>query len=157
LKLDGTGASVAVPLWVIPNSNTNFILVADTTSNRAKKVVAVSSAGVLTLSDASTIDPSASPDYKRPDNSPTGPTAAKSIAGFIAVPLIGGRADITAVAVYTGSGWIVEYKRALKTSDALNQDVDFSDLQDKQFGVAIWNRSNNQHGINPNLVLKFKK
>jgi hypothetical protein len=157
LKLDGTGATVAVPIWVIPNSNTNFILVADTTSGRAKKVVAVSSAGVLTLSDATTIDPNASTDYKRPDNTATGATAAKSIASFIGVPLIGTRADITGIAVYTGSGWVVEYKRALKTSDVLNQDVDFSDLQDKQFGVAIWNRSNYQHGINPNLVLKFKK
>ena len=157
LKLDGTGASVAVPLWVIPGSNTNFIKVSDTASGTAKKVVGVSSAGVLTLSDATTIDPNASTDYKRPDNTATGGTAPKSIAGFIAVPLIGGRADITAVATYTGSGWTIEYKRALKTSDVLNQDIDFSDLQDKPFGVAIWNKSNNQHGINPNLVLKFKK
>jgi hypothetical protein len=51
----------------------------------------------------------------------------------------------------------VEYKRALKTSDALKQDVDFSSLQDQPFGVAIWNRSNYQHGIQPNLVLKFQQ
>ncbi len=157
LKLDGTGASVAVPIWVIPNSNTNFILVSDTASSKAKKVVGVSSSGVLTLSDATTIDPTVGTDYKRPDNTATGGTAPKSIAAYIAVPLIGTRADITAVAVYTGSGWVVEYKRALKTSDVLNQDIDFSSLQDQQFGVAIWNGSNNQHGINPNLVLKFKK
>jgi hypothetical protein len=164
LKLDGTGASVAVPIWVIPGSNTNFILISDTASGKAKKVTAVSSAGVLTLSDASTIDPTVGTDYQR-SASATGPTAAKSIAGFIAVPLIGGRADITCSAVYTGSGWVIEYKRKLKTGDVLNQDIDFLkdgdpttlQLKDQQFGVAIWNSSNYQHGINPNLVLKFKK
>src|SRR4029079_412619 len=38
LKLDGTGATVAVPIWIIPGSNTNFILVADTATGKAKKV-----------------------------------------------------------------------------------------------------------------------
>jgi hypothetical protein len=157
LKLDGTGATVAVPIWVKPGSNTNFILIADTVSGAAKKVTNVSSAGVLTLSDASTIDPTSGTDYQRTGNPATGPTAAKSIAAYIAVPLIGGRADITGSAVYTGSGWVVEFKRSIKTSDVLNQDVDFTGLEDHPFGVAIWNSSNYQHGINPNLVLKFKK
>jgi hypothetical protein len=157
LKLDGTGASVAVPIWVIPGSNTNFILVSDTASGRAKKVMQVSSSGVLTLSDASIIDPTVGTDYQRTGNAATGPTAAKSIASFIGVPLVGGRMDINCSAVYTGSGWVVEFKRKLKTGDVLNQDVDFTGLQDQQFGVAIWNKSNYQHGINPNLVLKFKK
>jgi len=156
LKLDGIGASVNVPIWVIPGTSTNFILVSDTSGGRAKKVTAVSSSGVLTLSDGSTIDPTANSDYQR-SSSPMGPTAPKAIAGYIAVPLIGGRADISCAAVYTGTGWIVEYKRALKTSDALKQDVDFSSLQDQQFGLAIWNKSNNQHGIQPNLLLKFQK
>jgi hypothetical protein len=157
LKLDGTGAAVNVPIWVIPNSNTNFILVSDTATAKAKKVTAVSSAGVLTLSDGSLIDPNTNKEFQRPDNSATGATAAKSIAGFIAVPLVGGRADITCSAVHTGTGWIIEYKRALKTSDNLKQDIDFSNLQDQQFGLAIWNKSNNQHGIQPNLLLKFQK
>lgn len=156
LKLDGTGATVAVPIWVIPGSNTNMILVADTAGGSAKKVVAVSSAGVLTLSDASTINPTAGTDYLR-SASATGPTAPKAIASLIGVPLIGGRADINSTAVYTGTGWIVEFKRKLKTTDVLAQDIDFSGLADRQFGVAIWNKSNYQHGINPNLVLKFRK
>ncbi|MDP4261764.1 MAG: ethylbenzene dehydrogenase-related protein [Bacteroidota bacterium] len=156
LKLDGTGASVAVPIWVIPGSNTGFILVADTVSGRAKKVTQVSSSGVLTLGDASTIDPTVGTDYQRSATA-TGPTAPKSIAAFIGVPLIGGRADIASAAVYNGSGWVVEYKRKIKTGDVLNQDIDFTGLQDQQFGIAIWNSSNYQHGINPNLVLKFKQ
>jgi hypothetical protein len=157
LKLDGTGSSVSVPMWVIPNSNTNFILISDTTSGKAKKVTAISSSGVLTLSDGTQIDPNAGTDYKRTGDVATGPTAAKSIAGYIAVPLVGGRADITATAVYTGSGWIVEFKRALKTNDLLKQDVDFSSLQDQKFGLAIWDRSNYQHGIQPGFTLKFQQ
>ena len=156
LKLDGTGASVSVPLWVIPNSSTNFILASDTSGGKAKKVTTVSSAGVLSLSDGSTIDPTVGTDYQR-SSSPTGPTATKAIAGFLAYPLVGGRAEITCSATYTGTGWVIEYKRALKTSDNLKQDIDFSSLQDQQFGVAFWNKSNNQHGIQPNLVLKFQK
>jgi hypothetical protein len=157
LKLDGTGVSVAVPIWVIPATSTNFIMISDTTSGKAKKVIAVSSSGVLTLNDGSTIDPNANAEYQRASSSPTGGTAAKAIPSFIAVPLIGGRADIACSAVYTGTGWVVEYKRALKTSDALKQDVDFSSLKDQQFGLAIWDKSNYQHGIQPNLLLKFQK
>lgn len=156
LKLDGNGATVAVPIWVIPGSATNFIMLADTVSGTAKRVTGVSAAGVLTLSNGATIDPTSGSDYLR-STAADGPTAPKAIASLIGVPLIGGRADITSSAVYTGSGWVVEYKRSLKTSDALNQDVDFSTLEDHPFGVAIWNSSNYQHGIKPNLVLKFKK
>ena len=157
LKLDGTGASVTVPLWVVPGVQKGlFITVADT-AGAAKKVTAVSSAGVLTLSDGSTINPYSGTDYQRTGNAVTGPTAKISIPGNIAVPLKGGRADITCSAVYTGTGWIVEYKRALKTSDTASQDVDFSSLEDQMFGIAIFNQDNYQHGIKTNLVLKFNK
>jgi len=158
LKLDGTGASVAVPIWVIPNATSaNFILIADTTSGKAKKVTAVSSTGVLTLSNGSTIDPTVGTAYQRTGDPVTGPTAVNSIPAYIAVPLVGGRADIICSAVYTGTGWVIEYKRKLKTADVLKQDIDFSSLQDQPFGVAFWNKSNNQHGINPNLLLTFQK
>ena len=156
LKLDGNGISVAVPLWVIPNAaSANFILISDTTSGKAKKVTAVNSAGVLTLSDGSSITPGA--DYQRTGDAITGPTAKNSIPAYIAVPLIGGRAEITCSAVYTGTGWIVEFKRALKTGDAYRQDVDFSNFKDQPFGVGIFNKSNYQHGIKANLLLKFQK
>ena len=158
LKLDGTGASVAVPIWVIPGAaSANFILISDTASAKAKKVTAVSSAGVLTFKDGSTLDPTVGTNYQRTGDAVTGPTAVNAIPAFIAMPLIGGRADITASAVYTGTGWVIEYKRKLKTADVLKQDIDFSSLQDQVFGVAIWNKSNNQHGIQPNLLLTFQK
>lgn len=159
LKLNGTGASVNVPLWVIPGSSGKaFIMATDTlSSGTARKVVGVDSTGVLTLNDGSTIDPTTTTDYNRPNTDPNGATALKAIPGIVAAPLIGGRSDIKGVAVYTGTGWIVEYSRKLKTADVLKQDIDFSSLNDQQFGVAIWNGSNYQHGINPNLVLTFQK
>jgi len=158
LKLNGTGPSVSVPIWVVPGSkNAGYILIADTANGTAKKVTQVDSSGVLTLSDGTTIDPNVGTDYQRTGDPVTGPTAANAIPSYIGVPLIGGRADITGAASYTAGGWIVEYKRALKTGDQLKQDIDFTSLQDQVFGMAIWNNSNYQHGIQPNLTLTFKK
>ena len=157
LKLDGTGAAVNVPMWITPNSTVDFIKVADTlTGGTAVKITGVSSTGVLTYSGGS-IDPNVGTDYQRTGNAITGNTALKGFPGVIISPVKNGRADISISAVYTGTGWVYEYKRLLKTGDVLKQDVDFTSLQDQPFGVAYFNNSNYQHGIKPNLVLKFKK
>jgi len=158
LKLDGTGASVSVPMWVDPNGvNAYSVLATDTLAGgKAVKITGVSSTGVLSYSGG-TIDPTVTTDYKRTGDPVNGGIGPKCFPSYIASPLIGGRADITATAIYTGSWWIIEYKRLLKTGDVLKQDVDFSSLQDQPFGLAIWNKSNNQHGIQPNLLLTFKK
>jgi hypothetical protein len=158
LKLDGTGASVNVPTWVIPGaSNYYYILATDTLAGgKAVKITGISSSGVLSY-NGGTIDPTVGTDYQQTGDPVNGTDGPKCFPSYIASPLIGGRADITCSAVYTGSGWIVEYKRKLKTADVLKQDIDFSSLQDQQFGLAIWNQSNNQHGIQPNLLLHFQK
>src|SRR5574337_1048653 len=89
LKLDGTGASVAVPIWVVPNAaSAGYILVSDTATGKAKKVIAVSSTGVLTFADNSTLDPNSGTSYQRTGDPVTGPTAVNSIPSYIAVPLI---------------------------------------------------------------------
>jgi hypothetical protein len=157
LKLDGTGASVTVPMWIIPNAtNYYYIKATDTLAGgAAAKITAVSSTGVLTYSGG-TIDPTVGTDYLQVAG-PYGGDGPKCFPSYIASPLLNERADINCVATYTGSGWIVEWKRLLKTSDVLKQDVDFSSLQDQPFGMAIWNKSNNQHGIKPNLLLKCDK
>ncbi len=158
LKLDGTGTSVNVPKWIMPSATGKLYYSASDTlaGGAAIKVKAVSSTGVLTLVDNTTIDPNGDAGYL--DNEGTTAYAAKKyIPSFIAAPLTAGRADITAVGIYTGSGWVVEYKRLLKTPGTLKQDVDFSSLEDQPFGVAIFNSSNYQHGIQPNLLLKFQK
>lgn len=157
LKLDGTGASVSVPKWVIPNAtNQLYYLATDTLAGgKAVKITGVSSTGVLTYATG-TIDPNGDAGYL--DNTGSAPSVGnKFIPSFISAPLTGGRGDITAVGKYTGTGWIVEYKRLLKTPDVLKQDIDFSSLNDQPFGIAIFNSSNYQHGIQPNLLLKFQK
>jgi hypothetical protein len=157
LKLDGTGASVNVPMWIVPNATNSFyVLASDTLSNQAVKITKVSSTGVLSY-NGGTIDPNIGTDYQRIGDPVTGGVGAKAIPSIIGSPLIEGRAEITCKAVHTGSGWIIEYKRAIKTKDVLKQDVDFTGLKDHPFGFAIWNQSNNQHAIHADLTLKFKK
>jgi len=157
LKLDGTGATVAVPLYVIPNSTGNYITIADTTTGgAAKKVTAVSSTGILTYSGG-TIDPTTGTDYQRLGTEATSAIGAKCFPSVIVSPIKNGRADIDCVTTYTGTGYIVEYKRKLKTGDVLKQDIDFSSLQDQPFGFAVWDKSSYQHAIKPNLMLKFQK
>jgi hypothetical protein len=160
LKMNGNGGTVNVPLYVyVSGSNGtagNFILASDTAVT-AKRVVGVDSSGVLTFTDGTKLDPNVSTDYNRTGDAVTGGVGAKSIPGYIAAPLLGGRADITGAAIYAGGKWVVEFKRKLKTADGRKQDVDFSSLADQPFGVAIWNASNYQHGIQPNLLLHFEK
>jgi hypothetical protein len=149
--------SVNVPKYFIPGStNYYFIKQSDVDAGTAKLITAVDANGVLTYSGG-TIDPNTDTQFQRTGDPVYGTDGAKAIPSFIANPFVGSRADITCQAVHTGTGWIVEYKRALKTADALKQDVDFTALEDQPFGVAIWNKSNNQHGIKPNLMLKFQK
>jgi hypothetical protein len=144
---------------------TNFIMASDTATSGMKRVVAVSSTGALTLNDGGTLDPNLTTDYNRTGDAIRGGVGPKYIPGNLAAPLLGGRADIISAAVYTGTGWIVEFKRKLKTGDYLKQDVDFTyqkntttnQMKDQPFGFAIWDKSNYQHGIQTNLVLKFQQ
>jgi len=158
LKLDGTGASVSVPKWVVPGAaNKLYYNLTDTAAGGvALKVTKVSSTGILTLIDGSTVDPNGDAGYL--DNTGTATAVgAKCIPSFLAAPLTAGRSDFTAMGVYTGTGWVLEFKRKLKTGDVLKQDIDFTSLQDQPFGMAIFNSANYQHGIQPNLLLKFQK
>jgi len=152
LTQPGVG-SVAIPKYVIPvRSNYNWILGTEITDGTAKLVTSVDGEGVLTY-EGGTIDPNVGTDYQRVGTS-VGP---KSIPFIIMKPFEGSRGDILAAATYTGNGWILEYKRALKTGDTEKQDVDFSSLADQYFGFAIFENAQIAHGIKPNLVLKFKK
>lgn len=158
LPLTGGSGNVNVPKYFIPGAAANYYAIkqSDIDNSTAKLITAVDVNGVLTYAGG-TIDPNTDTGYQRTGDAVYGGDGPKCMPGYIAAPLIGERADITCQATYTGSGWIVEYKRALKTSDVLKQDIDFTSLNDQEFGVAIWNKSNYQHGIKPNLVLKFKK
>ncbi len=152
-----TGSSpavtVSVPKYVIPaKSNYGWILNSEITAGTAKTITAVSATGVLTLSDGSTIDPTVGTDYQRIGLG----IGAKAIPGLTINAYTGSRGDISCKAVYTGSGWILEFTRALKTADNI-YDVDFSSLADQYFGIGIFENAQIAHSIKPNLVLKFKK
>jgi len=152
-----TGSSpaitVSVPKYVIPGRTNNYwVLGTEVTAGTAKLVTAVAANGVLTLSDATTIDPNVGTDYQRVGAG----VGAKCIASVVITSYTGSRGDISANATHTGSGWILEFKRALKTTDSVN-DVDFSSLADQYFGCSIFDNADIAHAIKPNLLLKFQK
>jgi len=165
IKITGTTTTVSVPKWIDPAAtNQKYYLATDTLpGGRAKLVTAVDSNGVLTYAGG-TLNPIGDAGYL--DDPTTGvAVGAKCFPSFISAPLTGGRADITAVGIYTGTGWILEFKRALKTAGSLKQDIDFTYnkdavtgmYQDEPFGLAIFDSRNYQHAIKPNLTLKFQK
>jgi len=154
LTITGTATSVAVPKYIITSrDNYDWIEKAEIDGGTAKLITAVDANGVLTLADNSTIDPNAGTDYQRVGAG----VGSKTIPYIITEPIVGNYGDISAAGVYTGTGWVVELKRLLKTTDAVNQDVDFSGKEDQPFGVAIFDRADKAHGIKTNLVLKFKQ
>lgn len=160
LKMNNVArTSVKVPLWVIPSGsyNNSAILLKDTlATGAALKVMAVDSLGVLTLSNGAKIDPNttASGTSYQQVGSYDG---SKCIPGSIVDAYTGSRGDVIANAFYTGTGWRLLLKRALKTGDTA-YDTDFSSLSDQNFGIGLmFNGADNQHGIMPGLLLRFVK
>lgn len=147
--------SVSVPKYIIPGrTDYGWIMNSEVTAGAAKQVTAVDANGVLTLSDASTIDPNIGTDYQRIGNA-VGPKAVPGLT--LNDAYTGSMGDISCKTVYTaGTGWTMEFKRALKTADTV-YDIDFSSLQDQYFGFAIFENAQIAHSIKANLVLKFKK
>jgi hypothetical protein len=156
-KLNITGSSpaisVSVPKYVIPNkSDYGWILESEIAAGTVKTVTAVDANGVLTLSDATTIDPNIGTDFQRVGLG----VGAKAIPGLTINAYTGSRGDLPCKATYTGTGWILEWKRLLKTEDTV-YDVDFSSLADQYFGFAIFENAQIAHSIKPNLRLVFQK
>jgi hypothetical protein len=149
------GTSVDVPKYVITNrTNYGWIMNSEVTSGTAKLVKAVDGNGILTLSDGTTIDPNVGTDYQRIGND-VGPRAIPGVTLNDGYTESAG--DISCKATYVpNTGWVMEIKRALKTSDSV-YDIDFSSLSDQYFGVAIFENAQIAHSVKPNLVLKFQK
>ncbi len=156
LAITGTATNVDVPLWVIPAgdyNNSAIPLSATLAGGAAVKVIAVSSNGVLTLDNSTTINPNTGTDYMQIDAG-DGP---KCIPGIVVSPFTGSLGDITSNAFYTGTGWKILMKRALNTNDAAH-DVNFSTLADQPFGVGVmFNGADNEHAIAAGLTLHFQK
>ena len=146
-------SDVKVPKYLIPSrTNYGWILGSEVTDFTAVQITSVDVDGVLYY-DGGSIDPNTDVAFQR-DGASVG---VKSIPGIIIKSYTESRGDITCMSVYTGTGWILEYKRALKTNDTSKQDIDFSSLADQYFGMAIFENAQIAHSIKPNLLLKFKK
>jgi hypothetical protein len=151
-----TIGGVSVPKYMIPGRTKYYwILNSEITAGSALLITNVDAEGILTLSDGSTINPNVDTDYQR-NGADVG---LKAIAGVTLADegYVGNSGDISCKAVYTGTGWILEFKRALKTGDTERQDIDFSSLEDQFFGFAVFENAQIAHSIKANLLLKFKK
>jgi hypothetical protein len=164
LKITGTSTKVSVPMWLIPNATcTNnscyangCLLLKDTLAGGAAvRVTKVDSFGVLTLANGTKIDPTTATSGTAFQQVGTG-DGPYCIPGSIVSPYTGSRADVTANAFWTGTGWRLLLKRALKTTDAA-YDVDLSSLSEQPFGVGVmFNGADNEHAIVAGLRLHFK-
>ncbi len=153
LVVTGGASSVNVPKYFIPGrTNYYWILDSEVASGTAKLITAVDADGVLSY-DGGTIDPNTDTEFQRKGAG----IGSKAIPGITTGPFVGSRGDIACVGVHTGNGWVLEMKRALKTGDTKNQDVDFSSLEDFPFGIATFNNTGPAHAIKSNLLLKFEK
>jgi hypothetical protein len=143
LTITGTSESVKVPKYFIPGREYYFwITKTEIDNGTAKLITAVDANGRLTY-DGGLVDPDTDKGFQR-DGSISGP---KGIPSITTAKVTGNRGDITANFQYTGSGWVLEIQRKLRTADTESVDVDFSSLADQYFGI----------GIMDNLLLKFEK
>ena len=151
LPTGSTGTTkIAVP-WYVLTDKTGKIVIdqADIDNKSAKLVTAVDLNGVLTLEGGTTINPNTVPaDYSI--------TGAKKIFSVInRGPITGSKGDVMTYAKYVdGKGWVVEVKRSLLTTD-LVFDTQFDITKSYQFGFAIFDNGNGEHGLKPDLKLKF--
>lgn|ERR1035437_5723737 len=165
LTITGLATTESVPLWVKANDNyTNSAMVISDTVSAALKVMAVDSLGVLTLSDGSTIDPNNGTTYQHVGTGIGNNDQNTWIPGKIIAPYTGLMGNVAANCHWTGTGWQLMLKRALKTADVLEQDVDFTSLTDQPFGIGLMfqplgsvNAADNQHAIKAGMLLHFNK
>jgi hypothetical protein len=164
IKITGKTTKVSVPMWMNINATYNngdgALLATDTANGTCVFITAVDTAGILSYAAArggavlGTLDPTSNTNYQQNGAG----DGAKCIPGSIVALYSGSRADVTCNAFYTGSGWRVMMKRALKTNDSFEQDADFSTLADMPFGVGVmFNGADNEHAIHPGMILHFKK
>ena len=152
LQLDGTGADVSVPLYIIPEATDyNWITLTQIDDETAKLVIEVTSAGVLTYEETpggatGTIDP-AGGDYEAA-------TGTKRFPSVWVENFTGSRADLAVSAMHTGSGWVVEFSRKLDTTH--DDDVLFDVTKEFPFGLALFNNAAIAHEIKVGLLMKFE-
>lgn len=151
LPTGSTGTTkIDVPWYVIPDKTGKIVITqADIDSKVAKLVTAVDLNGVLTLEGGATINPNTTPaDYAL--------TGSKKIFSVINRGVItGSKGDVMTYATYVDKkGWVIEVKRSILTDDK-SFDVQFDTTKEYKFGFAIFDNGNGEHGLKPDLTLKF--
>ena len=146
--LNNGTADVSVPKYVVPGGTDYYWIPEADLGGAAKLVTAVDANGVLTLEDATTIDPAGDTGYNQG-------TGNKRFPSILTRDFAGARADIEVKVTHTGTGWIAELKRKLDTGDV--DDVVFNPAEELPFGFAIFNNAAIAHAIKPGLNLKFEQ
>jgi len=141
MKFTDAVTGFSSPKYVIKNRNNYYwITQAEIDNGTAVAVTGVAADGVLTLSDASTIDPNGDPDYSQGFGSKRMPSIIINPGG----QGNDGRSEVQVKAKHTGSGWQLEIRRKLTTGDPT--DADFAPGQSIPFGLAIFNNAAIAHG-----------
>ncbi len=153
LTITGSTDKVKVPKYFIPGKTNYYWITKDEIDNGAAKLITGVDADGVLVYEGGSLDPGADVDFMR-DGVTTG---SKCIPSIYTEKVTGNRGDITGKFTYTGSGWVMEIQRKLKTEDVDNVDVDFSSLADQYFGIGIFDNSAIAHAIKMNLVLKFEQ
>jgi len=146
LQLDGTGDEVSVPLYLIPGeTNYAYITKAQIDAGTAKMITAVASDGTLTYNGGT---------VNATDAAYTQGVGNKRIPSVWIENFTGSKADVSTVAIHTGTGWVAEFSRKLNTGNA--DDVTFDITKEFPFGLAIFNNAAIAHEIKSNLLMKFE-
>lgn len=152
LVMNGTSETVKVPKYFIPGRTYYYWITQDEIdAGTAKLFTEVDVDGVLYY-DGGSIDPNVDIRFQREGST----VGAYGVPSIYTEEFLGSRGDLMAKGVYSGSGWVLEIKRKLKTLDTEAQDVDFSGLVDLPFGIGVFDNAGIAHGIKANLLLKFE-
>ena len=150
------GQTVTVPKYFVPGStNYYWVLKSDQASGTAKLITGVDINGILTYSGGN-IDPNTDTEFQRKGTT-TGSKCMPSVCDV--APFVGDRGDISAMAFFTGSGWVLEFSRNLTTTSGVpgNSDVQFDVTNNYVFGIGVFDNAAIAHAINSKLTLKFAK
>jgi hypothetical protein len=124
------------PKYVIPGrENYYWIAQSEIDAGTAVAVTGIAANGVLTLADATTIDPNGDPAYSQGFGNKRMPSVIINPGG----QGNDGRSEVQVKSIHTGSGWQLEIKRKLSTGDPT--DTDFSPGQSIPFGLVIFNNA----------------
>ena len=150
MKFTDETTSMSGPKYVIPGrENYYWISQEEIDNGTAKAVSAIAVNGVLTY-DGGTIDPNDDPAYSQGFGNKRMPSVIINPGG----QGNDGRSEVRILAEHTGSGWVLEIRRALNTGDPT--DAEFVIGQSMPFGLAIFNNAAIGHGMTNFLTMTIE-